>query len=81
MVLLRATSYFTGWHSPIDKATEIWMQIDTIISCICLTLFLPNTNRLYGLLCCCCNKTSSKAMKYAVKRRTMTHFNHAYNRL
>ena len=52
------------------KCAAMWIQFDTIISCLCLILFLPKTNTAYNILCYCCKILSRKCMEKYVKYST-----------
>ena len=47
----------------LDLFMSFWIQIDTIISCLCFVLFLPKTQGGFKFLCCCCIGLLSKCMK------------------
>ena len=61
---------------------SICLEIDTIISCLCLTLFLARTERIYRILCCCCvgvqyrwmKQTLLKQVDQSTMSRTVTTF-------
>merc|ERR1719242_2851084 len=57
--------------SLLTIGTEIWIQIDTVISCLCLVLFLPRTQRGFDVFCCCCNRMLSRIMKKALQKSTV----------
>ena len=42
---------------------DLWQQIDTVISCVCLVLFLTKATRLYRALCCCCICVGSRLLR------------------
>ena len=71
LIAFRAQSYFLWWESPIDIAHGYWYQLDTMISCICLTLFLPKTKNAYNKLCCCCKNALSRCMRERIHNTTM----------
>eukprot|EP01084_Bolivina_argentea_P080223 145357_1 len=71
LITLRAITYHNKWGTPLDKIHTIWLQIDTIISCLCLVLFLPKTQKGFDLCCCCCNAILSKNIKKSLHRQTM----------
>ena len=54
---------FNGAILPI---TNFWIQIDTVISALCLVLFLVRAERMYNIVCCGCN-----ALGYQCMRRTL----------
>eukprot|EP01084_Bolivina_argentea_P113621 202468_1 len=45
LITLRSISFFLSYKSPLAKCAAMWMQFDTIISCLCLLLFLPKTQK------------------------------------
>lgn len=49
----------------------IWLQIDTIISGICVVLFLPKTQNGYEILCCCCHKLMSRCYSKSLKQSSI----------
>ena len=62
-VSFRAISYFTVAdqdgiaviiYGIFVNAQVFWLQIDTVISSLCLILFLPKTKSIYEFCCCCC---------------------------
>ena len=71
LITLRAISFFMSYKSVIAKCAAMWIQFDTIISCLCLVLFLPKTQRAFSILCCCCNALSKKCMERYVKNSTV----------
>eukprot|EP01084_Bolivina_argentea_P071851 130538_1 len=75
LILLRAVAYFNYKHINtyhlLDKIDAIWLQFDTMISCICLILFLPKTQRGYELFCCLCNICLSKYIKEYIEASTI----------
>ena len=40
--------------SVLWRMVSLWWQVATVISCLCLTLFMPKAKDLYNVLCCCC---------------------------
>ena len=75
-VVLNTIIYYTNWRKPTAitfwtvhnlEVKNIWLSIDTVISCICLTLFL--SSRLYQVLCCCCVSLGNRCMRNALLRR------------
>ena len=44
----------------------LWLQIDTLISCLCLTLCFVEAERAYRLLCCCCVSIGKRCMRRAL---------------
>eukprot|EP01084_Bolivina_argentea_P287149 492680_1 len=71
LIVFRAISYFMSYNTPLDKCMAFWLHIDCIISCICLLLFLPRTQKAFGIFCCCCNNILSKYMKQSVRTSTI----------
>merc|ERR1719300_92088 len=67
LLAFRVTSFYLSYQSPMAKVAAIWIQIDTMISCLCLVLFLPRTQRGFNLFCCCCNVVLSKIMKKSLQ--------------
>merc|ERR1719293_381557 len=49
----------------------MWLQVDTMISCVCLLLFLPRTQRGFDVFCCCCNYVLTRIMKKALQIHTV----------
>ena len=49
----------------------IWLQIDTVISGICIVLFLPKTKRGYEIFCCCCHKIMSKYYSQNLRKNSI----------
>ena len=47
---------------------DLFLQIDTVITCLCLTLFLLHTERVYRVLCCCCNALVYRWMRHVFLR-------------
>ena len=60
LITFRAIVNFMEFHQSLsnpllyDVFQSFWLQMDTIISCLCLILFLPQTSTVYRILCCCC---------------------------
>merc|ERR1712096_73499 len=52
LLSFRAVSFYLSYESPMAKVAAIWIQVDVMLSCLCLLLFLPKTQR--GFLCFCC---------------------------
>ena len=73
LVTLRAIGNVTSW--PADSMLGIVLvfvfQIDTTISCLCLVLFLPKTEKMFTVLCCCCNRILSGVMKESLYHSTV----------
>ena len=54
LITVRMVSYQTGWiYIQLSTFGDFWFQIDTIISCVCLLLFLPKTEKGFDILCFC----------------------------
>ena len=68
---LRAADCFVSSETLIGKAMAMYIQLDTMISCICLVLFLPRTQRGFEVLCCCCNNLASRLMIRLLHRSTV----------
>merc|ERR1712154_545928 len=72
-----------GWY--LDPDTSDWIvffhhicvQLDTIITCVCLTLFMGRTERIYHLVCCCCSKMGYRCLKRALLTRYDAEFSHS----
>ena len=64
-------AYYHNFDGPTDKIRMIWLQIDMVISCICLILFLPKTQKAYDILCCCCRSICSKYVQNKVVQISM----------
>jgi len=65
-----------GWddtmaYVAVVNGHVIWLQIDTIISGICVVLFLPRTEDGYRLLCWCCHKLMSKRYSKSLKQSSI----------
>ena len=71
LMAFRASTCVTSEYSPMGKITSIWIQMDTMISCICLVLFLPRTQRGFDSLCCCCSRLLSEFMKKLLQKSTV----------
>ena len=56
---------------PIALIDSLWTQIDTMISSLCLVLFLKPAEGTYTILCCCCASVGRKCMNRALLRRRM----------
>lgn len=48
--------------------TYLGLQIETLITCFCVTLFLGRAMRVYHTLCCCCIAVGYRCMKPALLR-------------
>ena len=48
---------------------DLCLQTDTIISCLCLTLFLARIESVYRVLCCCCSAVGFRWMRRVLLRR------------
>ena len=68
LMVFRAVSFFFGYRTVVDKVASIWIQIDVMISCVCLVLFIPSTQRGFDRLCCCCNWIAIKCMRRSLQR-------------
>ena len=53
-VSLDALSTYYQWEHSMRWLLYWWLQIDIVITCFCLTLFLARTEKVYNMLCCCC---------------------------
>ena len=63
----RPVSFFMAYQTAMDKVASMWIQMDTMISCLCLVLFTPSTQRGFDCLCCCCNVVVSKCMRRSLQ--------------
>ena len=77
LISFRAISFFMRYESPLAKVAAIWIQMDTMISCLCLVLFLPKTQKAFDFFCCCCNALLSKYMEKAGKHSTLETLSHS----
>ena len=63
----RVASFYLSYKSPMAKVAAIWLQFDTMLSCVCLVLFHSQTQRYFNILCCCCSKVVSIFMKESLQ--------------
>lgn len=70
LMALRAVCFNFIVSYEMSKTLEIWIQLDTMISCVCLTLFLPRTQRGFDILCGCCNAILSRCMRKSLELST-----------
>ena len=64
-IVLGVITYFYGVDFPVSVLLcLLWWQIDTVINCICLVLFLKRANVFYDFLCCGCITLFSRCMTY-----------------
>ena len=68
LMIFRAISFFFAFRTVVDKVASMWIQIDVMISCLCLVLFIPSTQRGFDRLCCCCNWVVMKCMRRSLQR-------------
>ena len=68
LMVFRAISFFFAYRTVVDKVASMWIQIDVMISCVCLVLFIPSTQRAFDRLCCCCNWVVTKCMRRSLQR-------------
>eukprot|EP01084_Bolivina_argentea_P117788 209115_1 len=73
LIALLAIANFVKWTEDtfLNKAVAFWLQMDTMISSVCLVLFLPNTKKIYGIFCWCCKVTLKQCMTKSVRRSTI----------
>ena len=71
LMAFRAISYWYDYVSIFDKISAIWLQIDVIINCVALMLFLPKTQKGFNIFCWCCKKLLSRYITKAVHRDTV----------
>merc|ERR550525_535584 len=62
-VSFMATAIYLQFTVYMDFITNLWLQISTMISTLCLTLYIARTERAYDVLCCCCNILGYRYMK------------------
>ena len=64
--------YFNGEYNYLmGKISAIYLQVDTMISCVCLVLFHPQTQRYFDCLCCCCSRIVSKLVHKSLQNSTL----------
>ena len=71
MALRAAKCYEMHPDSLVGRLSEIWMRTDTMISCICLVLFLPRTQWAFNIFCGCCNRILSGLMRKSLQKSTV----------
>ena len=77
LIIFRAIVNFIAFHKSLSNALlydvfqSFWLQIDTIISCLCFLLFLPKTEKGFKCLCCVCIAMVSKCMRGSLYVTTM----------
>ena len=71
LMALRAANCLKSKETPMAKLTEWWVQMDTVVSCICLVLFLPRTQRGFDVFCCCCTKLLSECLRNSLQKSTV----------
>jgi len=71
LLAFRTTSFVLSYDTPMAKVAAMWIQMDTMISCVCLVLFLPRTQRGFDALCCCCNVLLSNIMRKLLQHSTV----------
>jgi len=71
LLALRVTSFYLSYRAMAAKVAAMWLQIDTMISCVCLLLFLPRTQRGFDVFCCCCNAVLTRIMKKMLQIQTV----------
>ena len=79
LFVFRGITYFAyakGIKSDAEELTglleALWLRFDTIISCLCLMLFLPKTKKGFKIFCCCCKFCCEKIMEKAVSNHGMS---------
>ena len=62
--VLGAIAYFNDYRGPIEIASNLCLQMHTIINCLVLVLFLESSSTLYSkILCCCCISLCAPLMR------------------
>ena len=60
---------------------DLCLQVDTIISCLCLTLFLARIERVYRVLCCCCSAVGLYWLKRKISNVALNNSNSIGNQV
>ena len=75
-VFLDAILVYSDFNVYVLWLTQTWFQIDTIITSVCLTLFLQGTKWIYRVLCCCSISVGHRCLKW---RLLSGGFQHSYD--